>query len=122
MLILNELETGSEAASFGGAMVISAQGDLLAELPYGTDQSITWEFECIGPRRWKGCSTKVSRLIRRSVLLGFDFITIEYSPYPASIVCRCLMLPDVDSCFFLRDKPLSRESVSGPFAGIGKNA
>ena len=47
------------------------------------------------------CSTIVLRLVRRSVLLGFDFITIVYTPYPVSIVCRCLVLSGVDSCLSL---------------------
>lgn len=44
-IFVNALETGSGAASFGGAMVISAQGELLAESPHGTDQLIVWDFE-----------------------------------------------------------------------------
>jgi N-carbamoylputrescine amidase len=44
-LFINALETGSGAASFGGALVISSQGELLAESPHGTDQLIVWEFE-----------------------------------------------------------------------------
>jgi hypothetical protein len=35
------------------------------------------------------------------VLLGFDFITIVYTPCPASVARRCLVLSGVYSCFFL---------------------
>lgn len=44
-LFINALETGFGAAAFGGAMVISAQGELLAESPHGTDQLIIWDSE-----------------------------------------------------------------------------
>jgi predicted amidohydrolase len=42
-LITNAFEINTDAPSFGGAMVVSATGELLAESPHGTDSILTWE-------------------------------------------------------------------------------
>ena len=46
---------------------------------------------------------------------------IVSTPCPASVARRCLALPEVDSCNFLPDKTLGRESASRPVAGIKKS-
>ena len=43
--ITNTLETGPEASLFGGALVIEAQGALLAESPHGTDEILIYDLE-----------------------------------------------------------------------------
>jgi len=47
-LIVNALEINTEAPSFGGAMIVSADGELLAESPHGTDTVLLWEFDSSG--------------------------------------------------------------------------
>lgn len=42
-LLVNAFEEDGEEAAFGGAMVISPQGTLLAESPHGSDQILVWE-------------------------------------------------------------------------------
>ena len=42
-LIVNALEMNADNPSFGGAMVVNADGDLLAESPHGTDNALIWE-------------------------------------------------------------------------------
>lgn len=44
-LITNAFEINTDGASFGGAMIVDADGVLLAESPHGTDHSLIWEFE-----------------------------------------------------------------------------
>jgi predicted amidohydrolase len=44
-LIVNGLEINTGAPSFGGAMIINADGELLAESPHGTDNVLMWEFD-----------------------------------------------------------------------------
>ena len=44
-VLVNALETGTDDRSFGGAMVVSSTGELLAESPHGTDQILTWDLE-----------------------------------------------------------------------------
>jgi predicted amidohydrolase len=44
-LLVNSLETGSSDPAFGGAMVVSERGELLAESPHGTDQILIWDLE-----------------------------------------------------------------------------
>lgn len=41
-VIVNALEVGTEDSSFGGAMMVSAQGELLAESPHGTDDILVY--------------------------------------------------------------------------------
>jgi len=41
--LVNSLETPAPEASFGGAMVISPNGELLAESPHGTDEALYFE-------------------------------------------------------------------------------
>lgn len=43
--IVNSLEETSEDGSFGGALLVSADGSLLAESPHGTDQPLIWDFQ-----------------------------------------------------------------------------
>ena len=43
-LIVNSLETHTDLPSFGGAMIVNAKGELLAESPHGTDDVLIWEF------------------------------------------------------------------------------
>ncbi len=43
-LLVNALETGGPEPAFGGAMVVSAQGELLAESPHGTDDILVWDW------------------------------------------------------------------------------
>ncbi|HNS53132.1 MAG TPA: carbon-nitrogen hydrolase family protein [Anaerolineae bacterium] len=43
--LVNALEEGTEDRSFGGAMVVSACGELLAESPHGTDTILIWDLE-----------------------------------------------------------------------------
>ncbi len=40
--LVNALDVVPESPSFGGAMVVSADGRLLAESPHGTDQILIW--------------------------------------------------------------------------------
>jgi predicted amidohydrolase len=42
-VLVNALETCPEEASFGGAMAISAGGELLAESPHGTDDLLYYD-------------------------------------------------------------------------------
>lgn len=44
-LIVNALEINTDAPSFGGAMIVNADGELLAESPHGTDNVLIWEFD-----------------------------------------------------------------------------
>lgn len=44
-LIVNALEINTDAPSFGGAMIVNANGELLAESPHGTDNALMWEFD-----------------------------------------------------------------------------
>jgi predicted amidohydrolase len=44
-LIVNALEINTDDPSFGGAMIVSADGELLAESPHGTDTVLMWEFD-----------------------------------------------------------------------------
>ncbi|MFN3308685.1 MAG: carbon-nitrogen hydrolase family protein [Anaerolineales bacterium] len=41
--IVNALENLPEESAFGGAMVVSANGELLAEAPHGTDELLVYE-------------------------------------------------------------------------------
>ncbi len=41
--LVNALEIGEQEAAFGGAMVISAEGRLLAESPHGTSHILIWD-------------------------------------------------------------------------------
>ena len=43
--ITNTLETGPEASLFGGALVVDAQGELLAESPHGSDEILIYDFD-----------------------------------------------------------------------------
>ncbi|MBP7687253.1 MAG: carbon-nitrogen hydrolase family protein [Thermoflexales bacterium] len=43
-LIVNALEINSAASAFGGAMIVNAHGELLAESPHGTDEVVVWDF------------------------------------------------------------------------------
>jgi predicted amidohydrolase len=43
-VIVNGLESNSDEASFGGAMVINAEGGLLAESPHGSDEILIYDF------------------------------------------------------------------------------
>jgi predicted amidohydrolase len=43
--ITNTLETGPDAALFGGALLVNAQGKLLAESPHGTDEILIYDFD-----------------------------------------------------------------------------
>ena len=43
--LVNALDAGVEDLSFGGAILVSAAGELLAESPHGTDQSLIWDLE-----------------------------------------------------------------------------
>ena len=45
MALVNALEAGTEECSFGGALVVSAGGGLLAESPHGSDQILVWDLE-----------------------------------------------------------------------------
>jgi predicted amidohydrolase len=42
-LIVNALEMNDEGGSFGGAIIVSAKGELRAESPHGTDDTLIWE-------------------------------------------------------------------------------
>ncbi len=42
-IIVNALEMNTGDPSFGGAMIISADGELLAESPVGTDRALIWD-------------------------------------------------------------------------------
>ena len=44
-VIVNAMETGTEEPSFGGALVISAQGELLAESPHGSDEILIYDLD-----------------------------------------------------------------------------
>lgn len=50
-LVVNALEIHTDAPSFGGALIVNANGDLLAESPHGTDNVLMWEFERNGVYR-----------------------------------------------------------------------
>lgn len=41
--LVNALEVGEQEAAFGGAMVVGADGRLLAEAPHGTSQILLWD-------------------------------------------------------------------------------
>ncbi len=43
--IVNALEMDEAEPSFGGALVVGSQGDLLAEVPHGTDQALIYTME-----------------------------------------------------------------------------
>ncbi len=47
-LIVNALEINTDDPSFGGAMIVSADGELLAESPVGTDKALIWDFSADG--------------------------------------------------------------------------
>ncbi len=42
--IVNTLESGPAASLFGGALVVNAQGELLAESPHGSDEILIYDF------------------------------------------------------------------------------
>ncbi len=42
-LIVNALEVNTDEPSFGGALVVRADGHLLAESPHGTDRVLLWD-------------------------------------------------------------------------------
>jgi hypothetical protein len=42
-LIVNALDVGVEEGAFGGAMILSSAGALLAESPHGQDASLVYE-------------------------------------------------------------------------------
>ena len=44
-LRVNALEKSSEDASFGGALVVSPGGEILAESPHGTDQALIFDLD-----------------------------------------------------------------------------
>ena len=44
-VITNTLETSSVDALFGGALVVSAQGELLAESPHGSDEILVYDLD-----------------------------------------------------------------------------
>ncbi len=44
-VIVNALEIGEEEPSFGGALVVGADGSLLAESPHGTDEILVHDRE-----------------------------------------------------------------------------
>jgi predicted amidohydrolase len=44
-LITNTLEVDTDFPSFGGAIVVKADGELLAESPHGTDNVLMWDFD-----------------------------------------------------------------------------
>ncbi|MCU0487203.1 MAG: carbon-nitrogen hydrolase family protein [Anaerolineales bacterium] len=44
-LLVNALESSPEDASFGGALVVSAEGKILAEAPHGTDDVLIYDLE-----------------------------------------------------------------------------
>jgi N-carbamoylputrescine amidase len=44
-LITNALDINTDGPSFGGAMIVDGEGELLAESPHGTDDGLIWEFE-----------------------------------------------------------------------------
>ena len=46
-LVINALENSSSCASFGGAMVINSNGELLAESPHGTDKVLIFELASV---------------------------------------------------------------------------
>ena len=41
--LVNALEEGGAEPSFGGAMVVSGEGDVLAESPHGSDEVLVYE-------------------------------------------------------------------------------
>lgn len=41
--LVNALEVGGDSPSFGGAMVVSADGEVLAETPHGSSEPLLWE-------------------------------------------------------------------------------
>jgi predicted amidohydrolase len=43
-LVVNALEINHDEPSFGGALVVSDSGELLAESPHGTDEVLVWDF------------------------------------------------------------------------------
>ena len=43
--ITNTLETGPEATLFGGALIVDARGELLAESPHGTDEILIFDID-----------------------------------------------------------------------------
>jgi predicted amidohydrolase len=43
--IVNTLESGPAASLFGGALVVNAQGELLAESPHGSDEILIYDFD-----------------------------------------------------------------------------
>lgn len=47
-LIVNALEIHTDGPSFGGAMIVNAKGELLAESPHGTDKVLVWDFNGYG--------------------------------------------------------------------------
>ncbi len=47
-LIVNALEINTDDPSFGGAMIVSADGELLAESPVGTDKPLIRDFSAGG--------------------------------------------------------------------------
>ncbi|MFQ3683479.1 hypothetical protein [Roseiflexus sp.] len=44
-LMVNALEIHTDDPSFGGAMIVNASGELLAESLHGTDDVLMWEFD-----------------------------------------------------------------------------
>jgi predicted amidohydrolase len=44
-LLVNALENSPEDASFGGALVVSPSGEILAEVPHGTQAALIYELE-----------------------------------------------------------------------------
>ncbi len=44
-LIVNSLEIDTATPSFGGAMIVNSNGELLADSPHGTDNVLLWEFD-----------------------------------------------------------------------------
>jgi len=42
-LMVNSLESSTSEASFGGAMVVNSNGELLAESPHGTDEALIFD-------------------------------------------------------------------------------
>jgi predicted amidohydrolase len=44
-VMVNALEISATESSFGGALVVSARGELLAESPHGTDEILIYDFD-----------------------------------------------------------------------------
>ena len=42
--ITNALEIGTNEPAFGGALIVGANGEIIAESPHGTDQALIWDF------------------------------------------------------------------------------